>query len=83
MRRYFFHLRDGHGYDDDVGIELGDLSQVRSKATRIFGEMLAADDGGFWAERDWQMDVTDESGLILFRLTLVAHDAPTVSSSIR
>jgi len=72
MPRYFFHVDDGGGHKDSEGMELGGLDAAREHAVSYFGELLRDSARIFWNDRDWQMTVTDASGLVYFTLHFVA-----------
>jgi hypothetical protein len=62
MPRYYFHVRDGVAFNDDVGTELPDEDAARAEAVRSSGEMLRDVGGRFWNSDEWLMSVVDESG---------------------
>jgi hypothetical protein len=65
MNRYFFHIMNGKAILDDVGLELGNMDQVRTEAIRAAGQMLS--DGRIsWKGDAWQMIVTDADNTIVF-----------------
>jgi hypothetical protein len=55
--------------------EFADLSnsdEARVEAAKRIGLLLHSHAGKLWADEDWQMDVTDERGLILFVINVHA-----------
>ncbi|MGY2904566.1 hypothetical protein ACVWVY_003587 [Bradyrhizobium sp. URHC0002] len=55
--------------------EFADLSnsdEARVEAAKRIGLLLHAHAGALWVDEDWQMDVTDEKGLILFVINVSA-----------
>ena len=78
MPRYHFHIHDGRAVRDEDGIELADAQVARRDAIRLAGQVL--DDEAFRLPlgEDWMMEVTDETGLVLFRLDFHVTDAPAV-----
>lgn len=80
MPRYFFDVRDGQQICDDVGVILTDLTAARRHALRYVSALISELDDSFWAAEEWQVDVRDESGMMLFSLMLVGVDAPAVGS---
>ena len=40
MARYFFHVKDGHDFPDELGAELANSDAVKSHALKTAGEML-------------------------------------------
>ena len=65
---------------------LDSLDEARIEAARRIGELLREHAGLLWRDEEWQMDVTDEAGLILFVIQVSAMltaatqtDQPTAS----
>lgn len=57
-----------------------DLESVRDakiEAVRTLGELLSDDGPQFWESHAVEMTVSDETGLILFRLCLAASESST------
>jgi hypothetical protein len=55
--------------------EVSDLSssdEARVEAARRIGLLLHAHARKLWADEDWQMDLTDDTGLILFVINISA-----------
>jgi hypothetical protein len=52
--------------------ELGDSDEARIEAAKRIGLLLHAHAGKLWTDEDWQMDVTDDTGLILFVINVSA-----------
>jgi len=55
--------------------EVADLSssdEARIEASKRIGRLLQEHAGKLWADEEWQMDVTNEKGLILFVVTIQA-----------
>lgn len=61
-------------------IDLQDSTAARIEAARRVGELLNDHAGQIWVDQDWQMDVTDESGLILYMIQVSALRAPVTST---
>ena len=53
-------------------IELANLETARVEAARRVGELLKTHAEALWEDKEWQMDVTDVSGLILFVINISA-----------
>lgn len=76
MPRYHFNVYDGVTLLDNKGVELPNTNFARREAIRYSGALL--EEG---AEQDnlgteWRMEVTDDSGLILFRLDFFVTPSP-------
>jgi hypothetical protein len=52
-------------------VDLPDADAARDNAVVITGGMLAKIDGKFWEDSEWQLDVTDERGLILCSIVVL------------
>jgi hypothetical protein len=50
---------------------------------RLVGIFLQEHAGKIWADENWQMDVTEESGLILFVITVQALKSAATSDLIK
>jgi hypothetical protein len=74
--KYFFQVQGGQSAPDVEGFDLPDLMAARRVAVRTACAMIGQSAEEFCATCEWQMMVTDESGLALFNLTFFATDAP-------
>lgn len=54
------------------GAELTDSNAARVEAAKRIGALLHDHAGQIWVDQDWQMDVTDASGLILYGIQISA-----------
>ena len=69
MPRFFFHVRDDqHGLDEE-GTVLTGLPEARAEAIQTGSEMIRDIGGDIWDGDTWTMDVVDESGATVFKLT--------------
>jgi hypothetical protein len=70
--RFHFQVRTGtHVMVTEVS-DLSDSDQARVEAAKRIGLLLHAHAGRLWADEDWQMDVTNDTGLILFVINISA-----------
>ena len=74
MPRYFFNVFDGYSSLDMDGTELPDIYTAQNEAIRFSGEILREEGGKFWNGTEWKLEVTDESGTVLFTLHFSAHE---------
>ena len=81
MPRYFFNVHDGRNMPDPNGTELPDPGAARQEAIRFAGRLLDEDADRIGLGEDWQMEVTDERGLLLFRLDFHVTAAPAISEA--
>lgn len=68
MPHFFFNIFDSHNILDDVGTQLPSWQDAQVLAIRHAGEVLQNDAERIKPGDDWRMEVTDEQGLIVFRL---------------
>lgn len=61
--------------------ELADTDEARVEAAKRVGLFLHAHAGSLWVDEEWQMDVTDDTGLILFVINISAMKSAAVSQS--
>jgi hypothetical protein len=72
MPRFHFKTRYGtEDREDPEGTELKDLKAAWSEATRATGEILKEIDGSLEPDREWRMDVSNDTGQELFSLRLI------------
>ncbi|KQT53673.1 hypothetical protein ASG43_17705 [Aureimonas sp. Leaf454] len=48
------------------GMELADHTAARVEAAKRIGTLLHDHAGEVWLDQEWQMDVTNETGLLLY-----------------
>ena len=78
MPRFYFNVRDGHDIADTDGVELDDFRAARREAIRLSGALLESEADQFDAGDEWRLEVTDETGLILFVMTFSIMQSPAV-----
>ena len=78
MPLFHFNVHHGGGSPDEEGTDLADPDCARVEAIRLAGILLAENAHEIGPDRDWQMDVTDDAGLTLFRL----HFSVAASASV-
>ena len=79
MPRYFFNRSDGYFERDVEGTELKDVHAARIEAVTFAGASLKDDPAKVWTGQDFRVEVTDESGLILFTVIVLGIDSPATS----
>jgi hypothetical protein len=74
MPLYFFNIAQGElPRPPDEGMELPDDEAAWVEATTTCGEMIKELDGKLKAGPEWRMEVTKESGAVLYRLRFFAE----------
>jgi hypothetical protein len=81
MARYFFHTSNGHRCPDNEGVELDTMAEVQAEAARGCGELLKETAETFWQTQDLTMTVTDDGGLILFTVEIIATMSPAAAGT--
>ena len=64
MPHFFFNVRDGRDVQGVESVELPDFRAARREAIRFSGAVLEHE--AHEVNGDWSLEVTDETGLILF-----------------
>ena len=72
----FFNVHDGVDILDEVGTELADMEAVRHTAILAAGEAIRELGSKFWDSKDWQLEVTDESGKRVLTMNFSGNDQP-------
>lgn len=76
MPRYHFGSVDGHREPDPEGVELINDEAAQAYAIKYAGEVLHSDPGTLWSNGQWRVEVTDDTGALLFTVVTLAIDAP-------
>ena len=81
MPHFYFNVHDGMLRQDDEGIDLPSLDIARETAVSLFASVLKDDAPLVARNPDWRMEVTDQTGTVLFRLAFIlaaSSDARTL-----
>ncbi|MCE4226573.1 hypothetical protein HCU64_22785 [Methylobacterium sp. C25] len=78
MPRFFFNVQDGRNIVDHKGVELPDWTTARLQAISIVGRILAENPERIAVDEDWVMEVSEDTGLVLFRLDFHVAASPVV-----
>ena len=79
MPRFHFNFYDGVTDIDRTGVELADWREARLVAIQHAGTIFKSDPKRLALGEEWRMEVTDDTGLVLFRLDFSVMEAPTLS----
>ena len=74
MAKYHIELRAADRVWETLDVDMPNLEELRIEMARFVGELLRDHAKEIWADRDWRVDVTDESGLILYVMDLSASN---------
>jgi hypothetical protein len=69
---YHFEVRTETHVMLTEGVKLPNSTAARVEAAKRVGALLHEHAGRIWSDEDWQMDVTDDTGLILYVLHVSA-----------
>ena len=75
MANYNIELRTADRVWDTLAVERSDLTALRTELARFVGELLKEHAEQLWEDRDWRVDVTDDTGLILYVMHIFATDS--------
>jgi hypothetical protein len=81
-KRFHFQVRTGTHVMVTEFADLPDTDHARVEAAKRIGLLLHAHAGKLWADEDWQMDVTDERGLILFVINVQALQSAAIPCAL-
>ncbi len=59
--------------------EFSTTKEAREEASRRIGQLLLEHAGQLWIDEEWQMDITDDNGLILFVIRVAVLKSPATS----
>lgn len=74
--RYHFNVYDGVSDIDHEGQELAGWEEARLEAVRLSGKIIENNARRIALGPDWRMEITDENGLVLFRLDFTVAGFP-------
>ena len=75
MPRYFFATADGTRETDHIGTQLANIAAARVEAIRYAGDVLSDQPGMLWDGEDFRVEVSDETGLVLFTVVTMAMNS--------
>ena len=76
LARYFFNVSDGDALSSPHCVDLSSIQDARREAAKMACAAISENSDRFWRTREWQLTVTDDRGLSLFSLLILAADAP-------
>jgi hypothetical protein len=75
MPRFLFHVQKNTQNLYPASVDLPDLASARIEAVRVMGEQLKFHPEDLLKDEDWQVEVADDHGLILFTVFSSAVDS--------
>lgn len=83
MAMYHINVRTDSHIASTTDCETQTLDDLRIELARFVGEVLKDHAGQLWVDEEWQVDVTNDEGLILYVIHLSASDTPATKGSVR
>ncbi|PWG02847.1 DUF6894 family protein [Sphingosinicella humi] len=75
MARYNIELRTESRVSETLQVEKADLTELRIEVARFVGDLLKDHANQIWIDEDWRVDVTDQTGLILYVMQITATNS--------
>ncbi len=76
VSRYFFNITNGEAAPYPQCLDLSSIREVRREASKMACRAITDNPDAIWKTGEWQLTVTDDRGLNLFSLLILAIDAP-------
>ena len=76
MANYNIEIRTESHVAETLKVERDNLTALRIELARFVGELLKDHADQIWVDEDWQIDVTNEDGLILYVMNVSARKTP-------
>jgi hypothetical protein len=81
MASFHFVVRTDTHVLSSGSVDLSSLEAARVAASTRIGDLLKTHAEAIWVDKEWQMDVTDAAGLILFVINVSAMKSAATGSS--
>jgi hypothetical protein len=81
MPKYHINVRTESHIASTVTVEHGTHTDLRVEMAKFAGELLKDHADLIWKDEDWQIDVSDEAGLILYVLHISAMKTSATSGA--
>lgn len=81
MPKFRTNVRTESHVAQTVEVERPDHTALRIELARFVGELLTDRAELIWADKDWQIDVSDDGGLILYVMHISAMRTPATMGS--
>jgi hypothetical protein len=75
MPLFNIELRTADRVWETLALDRPDIGGLRTEMARFAGEFLRDHAQKIWEDQDWRVDVTDETGLILYVMHIFATDS--------
>jgi hypothetical protein len=81
MPKYHINIRTESHIAETVDVERNDHTALRIELARFVGELLKDHAELIWKDEDWQIDVSNDDGLILYVMHIAAMKTPATMSN--
>jgi hypothetical protein len=79
---YNLNVRTESHIATTVVVERANLNEVRLEMARFVGELLKDHAAVLWSDEEWQVDVTNGAGLILYVIHVSASETSATAGSV-
>ena len=83
MPIYNINVRTQSHVADTLRVTRDDLRALRLEMARFAGELLVMHADELWEDQEWQVDVSDEAGLILYVLQISVADTSATMGTLK
>lgn len=83
MPRYNIELRTAERVWETLEIQADDHTVLRASVAKFIGELLQEHSQQIWLDQEWRVDVTEETGMILFIMHLFVTDSAALHAPHR
>ena len=83
LPRFHFNVFDGITSIDQDGTELPDIHSARQEALILAGAMIEDSAKRNELGEDWRLEVTDDAGLLLFRLDFTMAESAAAKTALK
>ena len=83
MSQYHIELRTQERVWEALVVDAKSIGSLRIEVAAFVGELLKDHAAQIWVDKDWRVDVTDETGLILFVMHLFVTDSSALVAPSR
>jgi hypothetical protein len=82
MPLYHINIRTESHIANTLDVERASLTELRLEMAVFVGELLKDHAELIWVDQDWQIDVTNDDGLILYVIHISASETSATAGSV-
>jgi len=79
VARFIFRFDEG----PETAVDVESIAEAKCEAVRFAGRLICDSAERFWDAAGFQLEVTDEDGLLLFTLQMIGTEAPAIRKTSR